>query len=119
MRIRQLAITTAVCFVCACAHNNKGDMPPQQTGSPQTKSKSDKTAKDAAPVAVSGATVCKHGSEERMLKVATKANGGCETLYTKSGKESVVASGSKGTGSCESVVAKIRANLESAGYQCK
>lgn len=77
-----------------------------------------KAAKEAT-AAVEGAVTCSKGKDERTLSVVKPEAGGCEVSYSKFGEAQTVASAKGDASYCESVVAKIKGNLETSGYTCQ
>ena len=61
---------------------------------------------------------CSKKNDDRALEVREKDKG-CELGYTKSGKETVVATGSHGTTYCTKAMDKIKDKLVAANYDCK
>jgi hypothetical protein len=61
---------------------------------------------------------CTSGTDERTLRNERREGGGCEVLYTKSGKESSVASARLETEYCDAGLAQIKSTLEAAGFKC-
>lgn len=62
--------------------------------------------------------ICKNNNVVRTVRVHKKANGGCETTYTKDGVDQSV--GASWTVSrCSKVLGNIRTNLEKANWKCK
>ena len=61
---------------------------------------------------------CNNKSDKRTLAVRSKDKG-CEFAYTKSGKESVLASGHSGFDYCLKVQEKLQAKLQAANFECK
>lgn len=78
-----------------------------------------KDAKDAAKAALDGEVTCTSGKDVRTIGVKALESGGCEVMYTKFGEATSVASGSKGSDHCSSVVTKIKDNLQNAGFKCE
>jgi hypothetical protein len=61
--------------------------------------------------------ICKNQKIVRTLRVQ-KANGKCETLYTKNGQDQVIASGWNAT-SCKKFLTDVQENLIKAGWKCR
>lgn len=70
-------------------------------------------------VSISGHVVnCHNGNDVRVLHAEPRGTG-CQMIYTKAGKKSVVANATTGTEHCENVMDKIRAKLESSNFVCQ
>jgi hypothetical protein len=70
------------------------------------------------PEADGSQITCVHESDTRVLRRQPHA-GGCNLNYTKYGKTASVAKSTSGSEPCEKIEQKIRAKLESVGYDCK
>lgn len=63
--------------------------------------------------------LCKNSKEVRSIRVQADASErSCKTVYTKQGQDLVVGGG-RALSSCRSVLASIRANLETANWNCR
>ena len=61
---------------------------------------------------------CKSGTDIRKLVTIGKDGGGCEVEYTKFGDTKVIGGAQYDKDVCVSVVAKVRATLETSGFSC-
>jgi hypothetical protein len=75
-------------------------------------------AMPSAPDKASSRIECSVKGDQRTIEVRAKDKG-CEVVYGKGGKESVVASAARGSKHCEDVQGKMKQRLEGAGFQCK
>lgn len=119
----RISILTAMAMtLVACASNNKGA--PTPTAPPSEKPVQTNPSPTAsgerlpAPAPESSKVACVHGTDSRVLELRTKGKG-CELGYTKSGKESVVATSAKGTDHCSQKMAGIKDKLAKAGFTCQ
>jgi hypothetical protein len=62
--------------------------------------------------------ICKNKDSVRTIRIDKNEAGGCETIYTKSGKDSQEAESSS-MPKCLKVLHSIRANLEKADWKCR
>ena len=62
--------------------------------------------------------ICKNKDTVRTIRIDKNEAGGCETIYTKSGKDSKEAESST-LPKCLKVLQSIRANLEKADWKCR
>ena len=62
-------------------------------------------------------SLCKFQKEVRTLRIQ-KETGKCLTIYNKNGKDQSVGE-AQYESSCESILGRVRANLENAGWKCK
>lgn len=77
------------------------------------------TTPPAEKVAISGHVVnCRNGNDVRVLHAEPRGTG-CQMMYTKGGRKSVVANAATGLDHCESVLDKIRSKLESSNFTCE
>jgi fumarylacetoacetate (FAA) hydrolase family protein len=67
---------------------------------------------------MSNPMTCTHKGETRVVE-RRAAGAGCDVNYTKGGKASVIGTSVKGMHHCDQVAAKIKKNLETAGWSCK
>lgn len=64
-------------------------------------------------------TLCKLSKEVRTLRIERdKETGGCETAYSKFGKDQIVGHG-QNYNSCSEILDRVKANLEEAGWKCR
>src|SRR4051812_5045921 len=61
--------------------------------------------------------ICKNQKTVRTLRVQS-SKGKCETLYTKSGQDHIIASGINAT-SCKKFMMEVQGNLTKAGWKCR
>jgi hypothetical protein len=106
----------SIAFI-SCSSKQKNAQPT----TPATTAAQKDATKNATPTTAATKTkavVCKNGADTRTIDVAVK-DAGCQVVYTKFGQTTNPASSVKGTSHCESVVAKIKGNLESSGFKCE
>jgi len=65
-----------------------------------------------------GLVTCSTPTENRTLALATKEGGGCELHYEKYGKDKVISWSSISVTPCLNSRAKVRKELEAAGWKC-
>lgn len=68
--------------------------------------------------ATAGSVVCTLHTDKRTISRADQDGGGCVVNYDRYGETSEVASAANDLDYCNDVVAKIKGNLESAGFTC-
>ena len=109
----------------ACSSKQKEDAKAAQSNA-ETKvekvagdaKKAAKEAKNKAAVAMTGDVKCTSGSDVRTISVKA-VDQGCEVIYNKMGQDNSIASGTKGSEHCASVVTKVKENLQNAGFKCE
>lgn len=116
-------LVISVFFVSCSSKTKKADAPAEpakQEAAKKTESKASKAEAPAkaAATATEGSVVCKNGSDTRTIEVIGK-DGGCEVSYTKFDQTSTPATAVSGTEHCANVQAKIKGNLEAAGFKCE
>jgi hypothetical protein len=75
-------------------------------------------AKKSNPDSSGTKVECSVKGDPRIIEVQGKGNG-CELVYTKAGKEGVVASATHSREYCERAKEKLVEKLKGAGYDCK
>jgi hypothetical protein len=109
----------------ACSSSSKKEMKDAQekveTKADQAADKAKETAKDAKAKIQNAVAEkkCTLGKDVRTISVKALDAGGCEVIYNKFGEDTSIASGSKGSEHCASVVSKVADNLQNAGFKCE
>ena len=121
-----VAVTAAfVLTVAACSSKQKEDAKAAQSNAEAKVEKAAdgakkavKEAKNKAEVAMTGDVKCTSGSDVRTITVKA-VDQGCEVIYNKMGQDNSIATGTKGSEHCASVVTKVKENLQNAGFKCE
>jgi hypothetical protein len=62
--------------------------------------------------------MCRLDKEVRTLRVENMADGKCQAIYTKGGKDQSIGAAST-EGSCSEIIQSVRKNLETAKWKCR
>lgn len=122
-----LAITVSACKTAPKSEAPKPAAPVTSQPAPAAKVaeplknevKKAKTAAASGESSLMSVVTCKSGSDERIIEVVQKDGAGCAVNYTKSGATSEIGSALNDASVCQGIVAKVRGNLETAGFACK
>jgi hypothetical protein len=114
--VKMISLASLAALAASCSTPTKAPSPAAPVAAPSPAPSVKAKAKADAP----GARLelkCELKGDARMITVVPNGEG-CELHYLKAGKSDVVASSAKGTEHCDQVRAKMRQNLESAGFKC-
>lgn len=108
----------SIAFVSCSSKQKNAQTTTATTPATQQETTKANAKKATKPTAATKSVVCKNGSDTRTIEVVAK-NGGCEVAYTKFDQTTNPATSVNGTAHCESVVEKIKGNLETSGFKCE
>lgn len=118
----KLCIATLMLMVlvsCASKSDNKMTQANSEKKSEEVAKEARAPEKEEAKRGLASIIECRLGGDVRTMGVRKTDSGGCETVYTKHGKDALPATAEHGTSHCEGVSRNIASNLKGAGFKCK
>ena len=100
------------------AHSAPTPAPKAAKATKPSKAAKKEDTKAGGEAAVAGSVTCESAGDKRTIETKTSGEG-CEVMYTKMDKATSVAQSHNDASFCSKKVAKIRENLEKAGFTCK
>lgn len=117
--IALLVFYSILLSLVSCSGTATKETPSKEEKLPSKTLEKDEGKKSEESTSVEG-LVCNLKNDMRKVVIEKGQGKGCEVFYTKFGKKRSIASSLKKSDFyCKSILNKVRANLEEAGFNCK